>query len=81
MEAIERKQLTAVWNDSLYFIMAATEFGSGIVCGRACSYAFGIIDIMNRIPLSVSSDLLRKAPDEPALSEKTNKVLRHRHAL
>ena len=63
MEAIERKQHTAVWNDSLYFIMAATEFGSGIVPGKACSYPFGMISIMNRILLSFTRKSNEPTPD------------------
>jgi hypothetical protein len=60
--------------DSLYFIIAATALGSGMVPGAALSYPFGITSIMNRIVMSPYGFLILS----PAFRMRTQALFRRR---
>jgi hypothetical protein len=83
VQAIEREQHAAFCKDSLYFIIASTALGSGMVPGAAVSYPLGIISIMNRIVVSPSgaSRVLRAVSTlvSPAPNVTSNEAPCNRH--
>jgi hypothetical protein len=63
MEAIERKQHTCLLQRLVVFHHDGNGVRIGHVPGRACSYPFGIISIMNRILLSFTRKSNEPTPD------------------
>ncbi len=83
MQAVEREQHASLCRDSLYFIMASTALGSGIVPGLACSYPFGIISNMKRTMVNLLCFLLvgqaaRRWGAQPGSARTSNAKQRNR---